>query len=593
MANSPANTNRLFDGGNNFYLGVNSYFNPQDLPNNQISWLVNGRVDSGNIVTRPDYNVVIRVPDGRAQGLVLFTPTDGIPNLVFAVSGNIYVSAYPFTSYVRLNSVSFDPYVDQIFFKEATQAVSNGVLVPPRSVLLMQDGVTRPAYWDGTINRHLNPGGTTNETPIGIWMEFVGGRLWVARDRQIFASDIFNPLSFTEITYVAGGQSLQTPDGDVITALKRTADSKSLLAFTIKNTALILASITDRTQWANTPSFVSTLFPGVGCVAGKSFAENNGALWWYSLEGARNFTQVAAQIQTSGVAVASHEMKRSFDNSSPTLNRVCGFGFKSFTGFSIPSGDVYNRHTWIIDNSVANLLSTQLPSAWNGVWMGTRPVEWASGYINGMNRCFYLSQDSCGVRIWEAFAGNTGKDNGGKIFVSAELNGCKFSSEVAFKKYLYSEYYLRNLFGDVSFTSEYRSDWGCWKNNASLNLCSQTCLTKPPCDTHIGTYQENSRFIRTSNSIDKCDDAATDAPYAQNVGSFFQNRLRWYGKNGLRMYKMHGQQFEEPSVGQCSFSDVTCKLEICCDQEQTYISHVDDGGYYCHSSSSDKACCSI
>lgn len=588
MANSPANTNRLFDGSARFYRGVNSYSSVQDLPNDQIAWLINGMIKGGSILTRPDYNIALRFPDGRAQGFTLFTPTNGIPSMVVAVSGRIYVSQFPFTSYVALNNIQFDSAVDQIVFKEAIQAVDNNIVISPRSVLLMQDGVTRPAYWDGTTNRHLNPGGSNNETPIGLWMEFVSGRLWVSRGREIFASDIFNPLLFTETTYVSGGQSLQTPDGDIITGLKRTADNKSLLAFTIRNTALILAGVTDRTQWANTPNFVSTLFPGVGCVSGKSFAENNGALWWFSLEGVRNFTQVSSQLQTSSSATISQEMIRSYDNLSPTLNRVCAFSFGTNVGFSVPSGDVYNHHTWIIDNAPADLIGGKYPPAWNGVWIGTRPVEWATGYINGRYRSFYLSQDTCGVRVWEAYSGNTGKDNGGRIFVSAELNGVKYNEQVSFKTYLYSEYYLINIFGELAFSSEYRSDWGCWKHNAELNLCSQTCESTPPCNPHIGTFQPNTRFIRTANSERQCENDATDAPYAQNVGSFFQNRIRWYGQAGINKYKSHAQQFEEPNVGQCSTSDVTCKQFICCDEEVQYVSHIQDG--YSYSSSSEGAC---
>lgn len=344
MATSPVNVNRLFDGGNNFILGVNSNLHPTHLNAAQIAWGINVTNSGGIIYTRPGYKTIMRVPDGKAQGFTLFTPTGGEPNMVFAVSGKVYTSAYPFETYMQLPGIQFDAFVDHIFWKEATQGVDNGVIIDPKAVLIMQDGLSRPAYWDGQISRHLNPGGVTNETVIGTTMEWIGSRLWVAQGRQIFASDIFDPLHFTETLYLTGGGSLQTMDGDVITLLKRTADSRALLAFTIGNTTIIRANITDRSQWQTIPDFISLQFPGVGAVGGKAYCEKNGELWWFSIQGARRFTQTGEAIRTSHSGVASIEMLRSFKNLSPVLNRVAGFAGGVFLGFSVPSGDLYGAH---------------------------------------------------------------------------------------------------------------------------------------------------------------------------------------------------------------------------------------------------------
>jgi hypothetical protein len=90
---------------------------------------------------------------------------------------------------------------------------------------MMQDGVTRAAFWDGSISRHLNPTPSTltdangerltqvglDETFIGLWMKWSGNRLWVSRDGMLFASDIGNPLKFTEAQYLNEGRAFYLP----------------------------------------------------------------------------------------------------------------------------------------------------------------------------------------------------------------------------------------------------------------------------------------------------------------------------------------------------------------------------------------------
>lgn len=575
MANSPANTNRLYDGGIRFLLGVNSNLDPSALEPNQTSWAVNTINKGGIIETRPGYISRFRYPDGNAQGLTIFTPTGGNLTLVAAVNGLIYASEYPFDTYFQLPNIRFEPNVTHIAFKQAIQAKVGGTLIEPRSVLLMQDGVSRAAYWDGTTSRHLDPG--VAETPLGLWMEWIGNRLWVARGRDLFASDIFDPLHFTENQYLAAGGSLNAMDGDVITGLARTADSRSLIVFTIHNTTIVKAGITDRDTWKTTPDFIALLFPGVGCAAGKSIFYHNGELWWWSVEGARRFTQVGSSILSSRNSVASIEMKRSFDNiTTEVQGKVCGFSFGTFLGFSVPSGDIFNRHTWVLDTSTNSQLTSEAPFAWVGIWMGTRPVEWATANVNGTERVFYISQDTCGIRLWEAFQPDR-EDNGDRIFCSVEFPGVDFNEPTAFKRFLYTEYHLARLSGDVSITADYRTEWGCWKRIADINLCAVDCFKALICFDANPTVMNQNRYFKTQEALHAC--ISQEGTFSEDIGTFVQNRIRWYGKNAVRKYKANAQQFQESSTGACAKSDTICRELLCCDPEINYVSHVDDAGY--------------
>lgn len=589
MANSPANTNRLYDGGIQFLLGVNSNLHPAYLNPNQISWSINTINKGGIIDTRPGYESRFRMPDGKAQGMTSFTPTGGTINLVMAVNGKIYTSPFPFTEYTQLPGIQFNPDVDHIVFKEAVKAKDGATIIAPLSVLIMQDGVSRPAYWDGSVNRHLAPGPGSNETVLGLWMEWIGNRLWVARGRELFASDIFDPLHFTETTYIGGGGSLNAMDGDVITALARTSDSRSLLVFTIHNTTIVRAGITDRTQWPITVDFIALLFPGVGCSAGKSIFYHNGELWWWSVEGSRRFTQVGASILSSRNSVASIEMRRSFDNITTSIqSRVCGFTFGTFLGHSVPSGDILNRHTWVLDTSTNSQISAQSPLAWLGAWMGTRPVEWTTINYSGTERSFHISQDPCGIRVWEAFKKER-RDNGDRIFVSIEFGAVNFKEPTAFKRFLYTEYHLSFLSGDVSITTDYRGDWGCWKRNADINLCAEACIKELHCTSSNPQIYNQNRYFKTQEALHTCQ--SEEGAYSEDIGTYLQNRIRWYGENAVRIFKSSAYQFQESSTGACAKSDTICPELACCDGEVNYVSHVQDSGY--GSGSSVNVTCSI
>lgn len=575
MANSPTNTNRIFDGGINFMPGVDSNQHPQLLSEGQLSWAINLVNRGGKLRCRDGFKSIVRLPDGRAQGMTIFSPTGGVVSLVVALNGKIWVSPSPFTSWTILPNIQFNPFVDHIVFKEAMQAIDNGKLIDPKSVLIMQDGRSKPAYWDGQVNRHLNPGGKTNETLQGMWMEFVGGRLWVARGSEIFASDIYDPLHFTETLYLSGGGSLLTFDGKAVTALARTADNKALLAFTLENTTVIAAAITDRSLWQTTPGFISILFPGVGCASGKSITYNNGELFWFSKDGARRFTQVGATIQTSRNNSASLEMDRSAKNLSPVLSRTSAFSFDGYVGFSVPSGDVYNRHTWVIDMNTSTSSNDNAAPSWQGIWMGTRPVEWASAVVNGIDRCFHLSQDKIGgVHVWEAFQPNQ-QDDVGMIFWAMETRGMTFKEPLAFKKFLYSEFHLYNLLGELDLTVEYRGDYSCWKMLLDAKVCAQEC-NQLNCTDQNQAATRQSRYLRTGEAQHSCDTPV--GPFSDEIGTYFQNRVRGYGRFGLIKYKSNASQWQESSNGACDKGDVDkdgnliCKSMLCCDEEIDYMS---------------------
>ena len=324
------------EGSSSFVLGCDSYTLPTDLAERELVMSMNCTVRGGIVQTRPGTRSVFCLPDGNFQGCTLFTPSNGVAQLVFAVNGKIYASAYPFTSYRQLVSLQFSPtarFVAWCSTLKSTDYTLDGELYTlenPYSVLIIQDGLTRAGYWDGSNSGHLNPESPAypdntdnipgfNQTPLGLWMIWSGNRLWVSRGNQIFASDIGNPLKFTETQYLNEGRAFYL-SGDCTGMIEVPSDdgnSKGFIAFTQNDGTLFQSYIQDRPKWLETPLFQNTILPTVGCAAPRSLVTQYGLNWWFSQRGLTNLNAAFRQNLSSRLDYQDNEMMASKAYLSP------------------------------------------------------------------------------------------------------------------------------------------------------------------------------------------------------------------------------------------------------------------------------------
>lgn len=569
-----------------FSLGANSFTDPFKLPQGQYAWGENIINRGGEIGTRQGFFNLLKFNCGRSQGIALFRPSNTyLPNLYMAISGTIWMSRYPFTTAEQLPGIQFRPDLDQVTFQVALVANTPSMAISPYLVLIMQDGITRPAYTDGTISKHLDP--TPNgfsspfstgarETRIGLAMEFIGLRLWVADGRQLFASDVGDPLHFIETTYLAGGGSFQAYDGDFITCLKRTPDAKTLLAGTIANTTAFNAGNTDRASWATDPSFEQILFPGVGWTGPKCASSINAELFWMSQEGCRFYNSVGSAAFSARRPISSHEMKRSFDNRGPVLNRVCAGSFGPYGMLGVPSGDQYNRHIWAIDTSSSDLLTASQPYAWQPIWKGIRPVEFASGFVNGEFRCFCLEQGRDIPRVWELFYRKKrdyymlgGIPTERAIQWRFESRGLIFKELFAFKRFSYSDLHLKDVLGVVKLTLEFKNEYGCFSEIGNWTFCTTECLTFTSCKLDP-VPESQARYAKSQEAPAVCGQGGP--PYQNNIGTFFTLRLKGEGEASVRGIYSFALNFNEITKGACQTGDKSCITLACCDEELDYWS---------------------
>lgn len=538
---------------------------------------MNVAVRGGIVQTRPGSRSLFCLPDGNFQGCTLFTPDNGVAQLVFAVNGNIYVSAAPFTSYRRLWNLQFSntsKYIAWAVCLKSTDYDNSGVLYPlaqPYSVLVIQDGFTRAAYWDGSSSGHLNPGTPPfpdqtdvvpgyGETPVGLWMIWSGNRLWVSRGNQIFASDIGNPLKFTEGIYLNNGRAfnLSGPCTGMIEVPTDSAGARGFIAFTDKDGTLFQSNIQNRSEWLNTPLFQNTILPNVGCVAPRSLVTQYGLNWWFGPRGFTNINTALRQNITSRIDYQDNEMFSSKAYLGPDLSGICASYYENYLMCSVPSGDVLNRHTWVLDQAPFDGNA----NAWTGFWTGWRPIEWCRGLVNGSERVFFGSIDYDGKnRIWEAMLSDR-TDNGCPITCYAQLRD-HAAGNLDLKRYNWTKFFLSQIYGDVDLNVYVASTKGAYQLQKSYHLVASKGQIFPEveysADGPLMTGNRvQSRIIRTPDSPEDsaCNACGVESQEGNKIDYAFSHLLLWSGRMGLRAYQIHSYEEPDKESGDCAEDEV-------------------------------------
>jgi len=441
-------------GDSSFHRGVNSQVDPSQLGDGLARQAMNMVNRGGVWQVRPGFRWHFTMPTGRLQGGHLFRPIVGLEQLVFAVDGVIYASPYPFSEYARIGTIQFKADVDSVYFEtgvKASEVQPDGSLkvVTPFSVLIIQDGASQPAAWDGVNSRHLPD---PLDTPLGTVMKWSGDRLWVLRGRELFASDPFDPLSFREGTYFSNARSFLLPrDGTAMAEVTYGSDT-ALLVFTDSTSTAFRSNVRKRVDWSDPEvRFQNLIFPSIGCVAHRSTVTLNGLLWWYSQHGLTNFNAALATQQTSEIDYQDGEMASSKGQLSDRRSSIAFAAFENYLLASVPSGDSFNRHTWVLDKEPIGTKDQKSADAWNGFWTGTRPVEWAGGQIQGRERIFQFSADKDGNnRCWEAFTDER-TDHGCPIIWSLETRGYT-AGTLDDKEFRQAELFLSELLGKINLS---------------------------------------------------------------------------------------------------------------------------------------------
>ncbi|MFA7301921.1 MAG: hypothetical protein WC069_06445 [Candidatus Shapirobacteria bacterium] len=596
--------------------GMNTLRHPWLLREDQYQRGVNIVNRGGVVQTRPGFSMQLILPPGNLQGFTYFRKTrtnenslDEVDYLVAAVDGKIYASPHPFIqprdwSIFQVPGVSFDPLAKMVHLVVAQKNVSllpddTLSITPAYNVLMMQDGINPAAYWDGLESRHLDEKSPALETPLGTWMAYSGGRLWVARGKVVLASDAYDPLKFTErVSGESRGDFSFPREVTGIAPFIGDQRQEIVVVFTNERSEILQSGVRDRAKWASTANFQSVLFPSVGCIAGRSIAFQSGLMWWYGLGGLVSSDTAATTYLTSQVNFRDAEMAFSKQYLAEDQSGICGVSFENFLLMSVPVKQNLNSETFVMDYaSVAELSSSERIPAWAGIWTGIRPVQWASAFIGSKHRVFAASVDYASVslgshnHIWEAFT----PDREDRFFVLendfsitsyrqpifCEMETRLLGDGLDLKKLSYAEIDLRELSGFPVFQVRYRGVRGAYKQLLCSSLSCPTeydnagsSLAISEQDT-LGDLRKQSRRVITQNTDDADGQVTCESGNAENIDKAFSLLLRWCGQLAVEALRVFLDVHPEESGGRAALEDG----ELCFSAEsgQNYIFPKDEG----------------
>jgi hypothetical protein len=419
-------------------------------------------------------------------------------------------------------------------------------------------------------------------------MAWSNNRLWVSRGNQIFASDIGNPLKFTEAQYLNEARAFYLPSD--CSGMAETPDRQGIICFTQREGVFIKSSVQDRTQWLSLADGVmqNTLLPNTGCMSHRSIVTQYGLLWWYSAQGLTNLNSAQRQNLSSRVEIMDNEMFESKYYMGSRMGGICGTAHENLLLMSVPSGDALNRHTWVLDQNPAptkqgSLYSSEYTNAWASSWTGWRPIEWTRGIVDGRERVFFQSYDYDGyVRIWEAFTGDTGCDNGVPItawFKSKEYNFGNLDR----KRFRYSEFSMRELLGDASLLVCYAGRKGTFTSIFTGDLCASQGQIYY--DIEYGPGYEGqvlagnkpqTRIFRTQDTIppSACNECGIESTDPNNIDTQFSLLFLWTGKLGIEWFRVVAMEDPKPEGGEagCVVEDCPRSLnEVGCSAKSAFV----------------------
>jgi hypothetical protein len=550
----------------NWTGGCSSMLPPDSVRENEYVWGINIVNRGGLVQTRPGFKFLAGIVGTKLQGSIIFTPKDSAPRMLVAVDGYIWVATYPFKVFVKIAGLKFNANAEIINFQRCYKSVKLNddgslTLIDPITLVIIQDDLNFPGYYDGVTAKHLSPTGAPfYGAPIGLWMAWAGNRLWIAHKNRVYASDLESPDTFSEDTYIAERSGFALPD--ICTGLIETNDEKALLAFTEDTTTSLQSNIRDRVQWQQTPNFQRVIIKHLGNVAGKSPVNQYGMTWWMSKAGWVSLDAALYSQQTSKIVTQDDEMMRSKRVLSKNLTGICSVAFENYMLVSVPAGGRYNEQTWVADQTPTANTDITSDMAWCGIWTGTRPVQWMKSSFNGHDRLYFSSFDSTAkdatqIHIWEAFREDR-RDNEGGILCQWET-GMIIGQDLA--RFVYAEVDLVEILGDVNLKIYVGGFRGPWMEIADIRLQAeigsigssiQQTITKT---SILQAFKPQSRVVKTQDFSSQDRDELVESDVNPGIDKGFQLLFEWRGRMGVKKVVIFTQPDESKDSGKCVASE--------------------------------------
>ena len=515
---------RIVDGSTDFSYGcdssrtptIRSAENPNGLPRNGLSWLVNGTVRTSGILTRTGWQplAVVDTGTGIYQGGFMYEPLNALPYLILSIGGRLLQ--------VRVDSDNSVVDMTGSFANPPNNPIHHFVQGDQFMVMQTGDNVTLPLFWDGTTLKRSNgiTGNLTNpninQIPAAGPMVYYQQRLWYGQGRHYSAGDIIGGpsgtapyqnrdsiLSVTENPLVIGGDGFAIPtNAGNIRALAYPITLDQALGqgplFVFTPTQIFAQSVPiTRTDWisanSNNQPLQQVIMNGQGAVGDRCVVPVNGDLFYQDrLPSINSFNMSLRYFGQWGNRPISNNIIRALQFNDRSLMRTArGVYFDNRLYQSIlpkqtGRGVVFQALAVLDTDPISTLKQDQLP-AWEGIGQGLQILDMFTGDFGGLHRMFLviLSKIDNSIQVWESdiatrfdngdnrttmlieWPAFDGSSQGSSLFETKELDGATIWAD--------------KMFGTIDFTLTYRVDqspceypWATWQKCFARDSCEDT-----------------------------------------------------------------------------------------------------------------------
>lgn len=522
---------RITDGAFDWAYGVDSSrsptirseANPNGIPRNGLSWLVNGTVRSGGINTRTGVQPLCTVHPGLQlyQGGFMYEPLNANPYLILSIGGRLYQ--------VRVDTDNSVVDITGAFANPATNAISYFAQGDQFLVIQAGDNATKPLFWDGAVLSRSNgiTGNLTNpninQIPAAGPMVYYMQRLWYAQGRHYSAGDIIGGpsgtapynnrdsiLSVTENPLVIGGDGFAVPTnaGNIRAmaypiTLDQTLGQGPLFVFTPKQIYAQSVPIS-RTAWiaadANNQPLQQVVMNGSGAVGDRCVVSMNGDLYYQDrLPSINSFNMSLRHFGQFGNKPISNNLLRALQFNDRALMRTAsGIAFQNrlyqtILPYQTDVGVAFQQIAILDLDPISTLKQDQLP-AWEGTYQSTDVLQLFEGDFGGLHRAFQVirSKIDGSIQVWEITDSNRFEDGDKRTVMRIEFPAFDGSAALGYngltqmKELDEARLWIDKIFGTVDFTLTYRVDqdpceypWFTWQECVARNTCETAQVTDP------------------------------------------------------------------------------------------------------------------
>jgi hypothetical protein len=329
--------------------------------------------------------------------------------------------------------------------------------------------------------------------------------------------------------------------------------------------------VQQRSYWVTVSDFVRKIFAGVGSVSHKAMICHMGLLYWYSNNGVVALDSLGTVTSTQSITPIDTEMSYSKQQMGNDRSRICAGHFDSYVWWSVPvavansksgysatyNSKVYNGHTQVLDRLVTpgsfyvNTVTNFGGTAWQGVWTGLRPIEWATQSIYGKTKTYCLSLDYDGqIRIWEGFNGNR-CDNNNPIAWAIETKSHEVNMTNPMFTYSVFRYFrllLSEIYGNLTINGYWKGLRGQYHQllDTAVTATPGSILLNNPEFLPIINSTPSISFVKQTRDILSKDNRITEKNTSVNVESQFQDDidrafsllLQFNGVGALKAYRL-------------------------------------------------------